>query len=127
MAGPRPLFPEEQPATLSAEQEEYKRAIYNQLKPRQRKFIDRIGYENWDPFQAPKEPLDLRTDVTRRTLRQLLHDFMRDCDGEKKDAAWQAGASECALGVIRKDERFQGIFDFCIWYSNQLEREGSGK
>ncbi len=118
------IFAEEKPATLSAEQEEYKRALYERMKPRRRKFIDRIGYENWDPFQEPKEPLDIRTDATNRTLQELLREFMRACDGQEKDRAWQAGAAECALGIFQKDERFQGIFDFCVWYANLLEREG---
>ena len=38
------------------EQEKQKRAIYESLSPRRKKFIDRIGYEKWDPFQEPKDP-----------------------------------------------------------------------
>lgn len=117
------IFAEECPQSLNEEQENLKREIYNQLKPRRRKFIDKIGYENWDPFQAPKEPLDIRKDATQRTLQQLLSEFMRECRGKDRDAAWQSGASECALGIIQKDERYQGIFDFCLWYANLLERE----
>ena len=40
---------------VSAEEREaLKKAIYEQLSPRRRKYIDRVGYEAWDPFQDPK-------------------------------------------------------------------------
>lgn len=116
------LFEEERPQALDAEQEEQKRNIYAQMSPRRRKFVDRIGYENWDPFQAPKEPLDMRRERTGRTLQELVRDFMRDNDGGAHDEAWKKGASECALGIFRRDERYQGIFAFCLWYQRQLKK-----
>lgn len=115
------LFEEEKPQELTAEQEELKRNIYAQMSPRRRKFVDRIGYENWDPFQAPKEPLDMRRERTGRTLQELVRDFMRDNEGTHDDA-WEKGASECALGIFRKDERYRGIFAFCLWYQRQLKK-----
>lgn len=118
------IFPEEKPTVLSEDQARYKRALYEKLNPRRRKFIDKIGYENWDPFQAPKEPLDLRKDSTQRTLQELLREFMAHSKGSQKDHAWQAGAAECALGILQKDVKYQGIFDFCLWYANLLEKEG---
>lgn len=118
------LFKEEEPVQLSAEEEELKRAIYEKMNPRRRKFIDKIGYEIWNPFQAPKDPLDLRTDRTQRTVQELLRDFMREQGGAARDPEWQKGAMECALGIIRKDEKYQGIFDFCLWYQKLLQKEG---
>lgn len=121
------LFPREESTELDEEQKEFKRILYEKMNPRRRKFIDRIGYDNWDPFQAPKEPLDIRRDATRRTLQELLRDFMAQTNGAKKDEAWRAGASECALGIIQRDEKYQGIFDFCLWYANLLRQEGQAK
>lgn len=48
------------------------------MNPRRRKFVDRIGYENWDPFQKPNDPLDLRMDVSKRTTQQLVNEFLRE-------------------------------------------------
>lgn len=93
------------------------------MSPRRRKFIDRLGYDQWDPFQAPKEPLDLRKDRTQRTLQELIRDFMRQNNGAARDKDWQNGAMECALGIIRKDGKYQGIYDFCLWYQKILEEE----
>lgn len=118
------LFEEERPAVLTEEQARLKREIYERMNPRRRKFIDRIGYDIWDPFQEPKEPLDIRKDRTKRTLQDLMRDFLKENDSSDKDPAWRQGAQDCALGIIRKDERYQGIFDFCLWYNSILEREG---
>lgn len=118
------IFAEDKPAPLTEEQAEFKRILYNKMNPRRRKFIDKIGYDNWDPFQAPKDPLDIRTESAGRTLQQLLAEFMAANGGKSRDQAWQAGAAECALGIIRKDGKYQGIFDFCLWYASLLEREG---
>lgn len=126
-SGTPSLFPEPETPVLTAEQERYKRALYEQMNPRRRKFVDKIGYENWDPFQAPKDPMDIRTDRTRRTVQDLLRDFMKDQNGASRDKAWQDGARECALAIIRQDERFQGVFDFCLWYAHLLEREAAEK
>lgn len=119
------LWKPDQPTPLTEEQERLKKEIYDRLRPARRKFIDKIGYDQWDPFQAPKEPLDLRRDQTNRTLQELVRDFMRDVDGQSKDQAWKNGALECALGIFKKDDRFQGIFDFCLWYNRLIQKEGN--
>ena len=118
------LFEEERPAFLTDEQERLKRAMYERMRPGRRKFVDRIGYDVWNPFQEPKEPLDLRRDRTRRTLQELVQDFLKESGDKGKDQAWRQGAMDCALGIIKKDERYQGIFDFCLWYASILEKEG---
>ncbi len=95
------------------------------MNPRRRKFVDRIGYETWDPFQKPNDPLDLRMDVSKRTTQQLINEFLREAARKgpySKD--YGKGAMECALGVVNKDEKYQGIFDFCLWYHDLLKKEG---
>jgi len=87
--------------------------------------VDRIGYDNWDPFQKPNEPLDMRTDVSQRTTQQLVNEFLKDA--AKKGPygnAYSKGATECALGVVNRDEKYMGIFDFCRWYYDLLKKEG---
>lgn len=122
---PASVFRDGTPQALNEEQEALKRQIYEKMKPRRRKFIDRIGYDNWDPFQKPNDPLDLRMDVTRRTTQQLVNEFLHYAAQKgpySKD--YSKGAVECALGVVNRDEKYQGIFDFCHWYSELLKKEG---
>lgn len=118
------LFADDIPEALDDEQEKLKREIYERMNPRRRKFVDRLGYENWNPFQKPNDPLDLRTDSTKRTIQQLMADFLRTAPAEPalgKD--YLKGVAECALGIVKKDDKYQGIFDFCLWYHDLLKKE----
>ena len=54
----------EKPRELTAEEEKLKRELYERISPRRRKFIDRIGYDKWDPFPQPNDPVEIRPDVT---------------------------------------------------------------
>lgn len=99
-----------------------KRAIYEKVKPRRRKFIDKIGYDAWDPFQEPMDPLDLREDASRRTGQQLVAEFLAATPGASE--AFAKGAHELCLGVMSGSERHRGMYAFCVWYRNLLAREG---
>ncbi len=122
---PASVFRATTPQKLNAEQEEMKREMYEKMAPRRRKFIDRIGYDNWDPFQKPNEPLDIRLDTTKRTTQQLVREFLQvAAHREEYSNDYGRGALECALGVVNKDEKYLGIFDFCLWYHDLLKKEG---
>lgn len=122
---PASVFRGGAPQALTDEQQALKREIYEKMHPRRRKFVDRIGYDNWDPFQKPNDPLDIRVDITKRTTQQLVREFLQAAaaKGQYGDA-YGRGALECALGVINKDEKYLGIFDFCLWYHELLKKEG---
>ncbi len=110
---------------LNEEQELMKREIYEKMNPRRRKFVDRIGYENWDPFQKPNDPLDIRLDVSKRTTQQLVREFLQLAAKQGHYSNdYGRGALECALGVVNKDEKYMGIMDFCLWYHDLLKKEG---
>ncbi len=109
---------------LDAAGADRKRGIYESLGKRGKKYVDAIGYDAWDPFQEPKDPLDIRTDVTQRTARQLVRRFLREHAPDGAGNAYGQGVLECALGLVNKDEKFRGMFEFCIWYEQLLRREG---
>ena len=47
--------------TFSPEQiEEKKKAIFDTMGKRGQKQILKKGYEQWDPFQDPKDPIEIR-------------------------------------------------------------------
>ncbi len=110
---------------LNEEQEQMKREIYEKMNPRRRKFVDRIGYENWDPFQKPNDPLDIRLDVSKRTTQQLVREFLQVAAKKGHYSNdYGRGALECALGVVNKDDKYMGVMDFCLWYHDLLQKEG---
>ena len=110
--------------SLTPEQEAMKLAIYNKMNPRRRKFVDRIGYEEWDPFQKPNDPMDIRMDASNRTTQQLFREFMHSLGDRNEGNDFNKGALDCALGIVNKDERYLGIYAFCIWYYETLKKEG---
>ena len=114
------------PQVLTGEQEALKRELYEKMSPRRRKFIDRIGYVHWDPFQKPNDPLDIRLDVTKRTTQQLVREFLQQAAVQKEQLGndYSRGALECALGIVNRDEKYLGVFDFCLWYHSLLKEEG---
>ncbi|MDR3358509.1 MAG: hypothetical protein LBN96_06630 [Desulfovibrio sp.] len=122
-ATPPSLFRDPRP--LAEKLEACKREIYEKMNPRRRKFIDRIGYENWDPFQKPNDPPDLRADTTKHAAERLVGAFLRDAanqDGHGSD--YIRGALDCALGIVNNDATYRGIFDFCLWYHEMTQKEG---
>ncbi|MBO4369461.1 MAG: hypothetical protein J5803_05125 [Desulfovibrio sp.] len=113
-----------QEQNLTEEQEALKRQIYEKMRPARRKFVDRIGYEHWDPFQEPNHPLDMRVDAGMRTTEQLLAQFLKSLGDETINPSYRQGALDCVMGVITKDEKYRGVFDFCLWYYDLLAKEG---
>lgn len=99
-----------------------KRAMFDKLSPRRRKFIEKIGYDAWDPFQAPMDPVDLRRDASSRTARELVAAFLAATPGASD--AFAKGAWEVCLGVMAGSERHRGMYAFCAWYRELLAREG---
>jgi hypothetical protein len=115
------------PQELTPEQEASKRKMYEKLKPRGRKYVDRIGYENWDPFMKPNDPLDIRQDVTKRTTQELVREFLQTVartNGESYSNEYAQGALQAALGIVNRDVTMIGTMDFCLWYVDLLKREG---
>ena len=123
MKKPSALMSTRAKRVFSAEEQEQKRLFYERVSVRRRRFIDRIGYDAWDPFEAPKEPMDLRTDLTKRTVQELVREFLRSASREFHGGEYARGATECAQGIIARQEKYQGILDFCVWYHDLLLKE----
>ena len=107
-----------------AEIEERKKAIFDSMSPRQQRRIEKRGYENWDPFEAPKDPIDIRTDKTKRTSQMLVREFLQACSHEDYSTAYGRGVFEIALGIVNNEEASRGMFEFSCWYQDLLRREG---
>jgi hypothetical protein len=105
------------------EREALKRAIYEKISPRRRKFIDRMGYDEWDPFQEPFDPIDIRKDKTGFTAQQLADAFIRSQDAPPPPQIVQA-VREFSITLVANPERVRGVYDFCVWYNEHLKKSG---
>ncbi len=111
--------------TFSPEEiEEKKKAIFDAMGKRGQKQILKKGYENWDPFQEPKDPIDIRKDKTKRTSQMLIREFLQNCGADDYSNEYGRGAFDICMGLINEQERYQGMYDFACWYQELLKREG---
>ena len=106
------------------EKEKRKRAVFDNMSERRRKHILKLGYEKWDPFQEPKDPIDIRKDKTRRTTQELIRAFLQHTDSQNYSNEYGQGAFDLCLGIVNENERSLGMFDFACWYLEQLKKEG---
>ena len=105
------------------EAEARKRTIYENLSARRKKYIERIGYEKWDPFEEPKDPIDIRRDTTKRTTQQLVREFLQSRPPEAPYSnAYGQAVMEMAIGIVNDDERYQAMLEFAAWYLALLKR-----
>ncbi len=117
--------PEETTGGLPPNLEAHKRQLYESMKPRRRKFVDKIGYENWDPLAPPKDPIEIRTDPTQHTAQELATKFLRSRPQHKGYSQQYAqGVMECAVGMINGHDKYEGAADFAVWYNEFKKQQG---
>jgi hypothetical protein len=106
------------------EVERRKKMVFDSMSPRRQRHILRKGYERWDPFQEPKDPIDIRKDKTKRTTQALVREFLQTRPGEADNNAYNRGVLELALGIVNNEDRFRGMLEFAWWYREVLDKEG---
>ena len=106
------------------EAEDRKRAVFDSMSPRRQKHILKKGYHKWDPFEEPKDPIDIRKDKTKRTTQMLVREFLQSVGSEGYSNAYGRGVLEMALGIVNEDERYIGMYEFASWYQELLRKEG---
>jgi hypothetical protein len=106
------------------EAESRKKAVFDSMSPRRQKHILKKGFDKWDPFQVPKDPIDIRTDKTKRTTQQLVREFLQMRSGEAENNSYNRGVLEMAMGLVNEEDRFRGMYDFALWHRDLLKREG---
>jgi hypothetical protein len=108
----------------SPDEEKRKKAIFESMSPRRRKHIQKKGYDQWDPFQEPKDPIDIRRDTTQRTSQMLVSEFLQSRPLQDYSNEYGRGVLEICLGIINNNEKYRGMFEFACWYQDLLQKEG---
>ncbi len=111
-------------AKLSPEDDKRKKAVFDCMSPRRQKHILKKGYDQWDPFEEPKDPIDMRKDKTRRTSQSLIREFLQSRLIEDYSNDFGRGAFDICLGIINEEERYLGMYEFSCWYNELLKMEG---
>jgi hypothetical protein len=109
---------------LTPDQEAQKKAIFDRMSPRRRKHVqEKYGYEAWNPFEMPNDPIDIRRGPTGRTLDQLIREFLQLHPEQRLSTHYNNGVQQAAMGIMSGDERIRGIYDFSVWYHELLQKE----
>ena len=101
-----------------------KKAVFDRMSPRRQKHILKKGYDAWDPFAEPKDPIDIRRDKTKRTTQMLVREFLQSRFTESPGNNYSRGVFDICHGIINNDERFIGMYEFSCWYRELLKKEG---
>ncbi len=108
----------------TADNEAAKKAIFDSMSPRSQARILKKGYDQWNPFEEPKDPIDIRRDVTRRNSQTLMRQFLESSGLTEYSSQYGRGLTEMCLGIINRDDRYLAMFDLAKWYRRLLEEEG---
>jgi hypothetical protein len=104
--------------------EKRKKAIFDSMGKRAQNAIIKKGYENWDPFEEPKHPVEIRKDKTGNSVTGIVKKFFEAYPEKKEDSAFRKVVEEMALGIITGDDRIKARYLFSMWYKNLLEDAG---
>ncbi|MDZ7664187.1 MAG: hypothetical protein U5K27_02470 [Desulfotignum sp.] len=104
--------------------QERKKAIFDAMGKRGQRQILKKGYDKWDPFQEPKDPIDIRKDKTKRTSQVLIREFLSQADHDTYTNSFAQGALEMCLGMHQMKRKRSGA---CLRLPAGIRRFSSRK
>lgn len=111
--------------TFTKEQiDQRKKDIFDAMGKRSQKAILRKGYENWNPFEEPKDPIEIRKDRTGNTVNDIVDKFFKAFPHTKENNAYRKVVEDMALGVVTEDDRIKASYHFSMWYKKLMEDAG---
>ena len=107
-----------------AEIEKRKKYIFDRMAPRRQKHILKKGYDQWEPFQDPKDPIDIRKDKTNRTAQDLTREFLQSKPTGSLSASYKQAVLDICIGMVNNDDRYLAMYEFSYWYRKLLKTHG---
>jgi hypothetical protein len=102
-----------------SEVEVRKKAIFDGMSKRGQERILRIGYENWDPFQEPKDPRERIYGSTSLKAGALVKEFLQFHQAHQESVVLVKELFELCKGLLQGEARAQAILEFCKWYQDK--------
>jgi hypothetical protein len=99
-----------------------KKAIFDGMSKRGQERILRIGYENWDPFQEPKDPRERIYSSTSLKAGALVKEFLQLHHVSQESPALVKDLFELCKGLLQGEARAQMILEFCDWYQSRTDK-----
>ncbi len=110
---------------MTDDEKEYdlrKKAIFDAMSKRGRERILRIGYENWNPFQEPKDPRERIFSSASLKASALVKEFLQTHHADQESPVLIKDLFELCKGLLQGETRAQTILEFCRWYPGKDDR-----
>ena len=99
-----------------------KKAIFDGMSKRGQERILRIGYENWDPFQEPKDPRERIYGSASLKAAALVKEFLQHHHANQVSPELFKDLFELCKGLLQDEARAQTILQFCVWYQQSTAK-----
>lgn len=112
-------------AANESENQEYelrKKAIFDSMSKRGQERILRMGYDNWEPFQEPKDPRERIFSTESLRASAIVQEFYKAQGGQEESVALNKELFELCKGMLMDEPRAKTIYAFCTWYKEKLGR-----
>jgi hypothetical protein len=106
------------------DREEYefkKKAIFDGMSRRGQQWVLKIGYENWDPFEKPKDPRERIFSSASVKAGTLVREYYESAGGKEESVAVNRELFELCLGLLRGEGRAITVVDFCAWLKKRTQ------
>jgi len=107
---------------MAVDEKEYamrKKAIFDGMAKRGQERILRMGYENWDPFQEPKDPRERMFSSITTQANDILKEFYESQAGFEESVAVHKELFDLCRGLLQGESRARVILEFCDWYKKK--------
>ena len=100
------------------EYEMRKKAIFDAMSKRGQERILRMGYENWEPFQEPKDPRERIFSSASVKARELVKAFYTAHPGLERSVIMEKELFELCRGALKDEVRAKTVLAFCNWFKD---------
>jgi len=110
-----------------SDREEYelkKKAIFDGMSKRGKERILRIGYENWNPFEEPKDPRERIFSSASLKASALVQEYYKTTANKEESVAVHKELFDLCRGLFQGEARAKTIVDFCVWLQNKAGSSG---
>ncbi len=92
-----------------------KKAIFDSMSKRGQERILKVGYENWEPFQEPKDPRERIFSPISQRSTALVDEFYKAAGLSRESVSLHKELFDLCRGLLMGEARAKALFEFSVW------------